>query len=236
MTSNPAHPLASPSSSGEDPDPLRSNGHDHRQPRRAETFGGFEDRVDSGFKSLRSLARRGRKSTHTSLQEWSAKEPPYHRYVRELVAAGWSSLQDLKDFLDQPAAQHDELVSVIDITAEKKHHYPNLKNNLELKNFMAVNRKPDNVVRVYMAEYNALPSAELIETFGSGLRLDPRFFQWAIHSKGHVFTPSQRHRAPYVSLSCGVLDASTSRATDVEKFKVLVYIQVGTLVLSLGNG
>ncbi|KUJ08650.1 uncharacterized protein LY89DRAFT_676565 [Mollisia scopiformis] len=228
MASTTPQPLNSPTSpirSSDEPEILPSHRQDNfRPPQHASTFDGFERRVETGF---RSLTRKGRKSTHTSLQDWAAKDEPYHRYVRELVAAGWSNLQDLDDYLGRPATQHNEVVSVLDITSATKHHYPDLKTNFELKNFLAVNKRPADTVRIYMAEYKKLPSAELIEAFGSSLHLDRRFFQWSIHSKGHVFTPSQRHRAPYVTLGCGVLDASTARATDVEKFKVLVYIHDG---------
>jgi hypothetical protein len=226
----------SPTSSGEDNFTTQSNGHHPGHPRHAETFDGFENRVDTGFKSLKRFAHRSRKSTHTSLQDWAVREGPYQRYVRELVAAGWSNLQDLQDYLGGSAGQHNETVSVLDIRTDKKHHYPDIKTNFELKNFMDTNQRPADTVRLYMAEYDRLPSAELIETFGSGLQLDPRFFQWAIHSKGHVFTPSQRHRAPYVTLGCGILDAVTPSTTDVEKFKVLVYIRVGTLSRDVDNG
>lgn len=225
MASPPQHPT-SPTSSNDDPP---RNEHEFRPPPRANTFDVFENRVETGFKTFKSLTRGGRKSTHTSLQDWSVKEGPYRRYVRELVTAGWSNLQDLDDYLRQPAAPHNEVVSVLDITAGKKHNYQDLKTNFDLKNFLASNKKPTDTIRVYMAEYDRLPSAELIGAFGSSLRLDPRFFQWSIHSKGHIFTPSQRHRAPYVSMGCGVLNASTETITDVEKFKVLIYVQVGTL-------
>lgn len=229
----------SPTSSGENNDAFQNSrhhpGYQTGHPRRAETFDGFENRVDSGFKSLRRFTHRNRGSTHTSLEDWAVREGPYHRYVHELVAAGWSNLQDLQDYLERPAGQHNEVVSVMDITTDKKHNYPDLKTNFELKNFMDTNKRSANAVRLYMAEYDRLPSAGLIETFGSGLQLDPRFFQWAIHSKGHVFTPSQRHRAPYVALGCGILDSTTRSTTDVEKFKVLVYIRVGTLIGDLDD-
>lgn len=71
-----------------------------------------------------------------------------------------------------------------------------------------------------------MPSSALIETFGGALKLDPRFFQWSTKSNSHVFTPSQRHRAPYLTLDFGVLDESTSNSTDAERFRVLVYIQL----------
>jgi hypothetical protein len=79
-------------------------------------------------------------------------------------------------------------------------------------------------VRLYLVEYNDCPATCVIEALGGGLKLDPRFFNWSIHSKAHVFAPSQRHRAPYTALGFGVLNASTRQKTDAEKFKVLIYI------------
>ena len=124
-------------------------------------------------------------------------------------------------------AQDGLVVSVLDITQDAStKRWPDINNELDLKRFMEAPNRDGVSVRLYMAEYQGSPASGLIETLGGGLKLDPRFFQWSIHSKGHVFTPSQRHRAPYVSLGFGVLDASTPRTTDAEKFKVLVYIQV----------
>jgi hypothetical protein len=196
-----------------------------RQRERSHTFDVVEHRIDSGFKSIRSLTRRNRKSTHTSLQDWTVPDRPYLDFVRELVKAGWSNLQELTTYLSNETPQEGLVVSVLDITQESKTiRHPDIDNELDLKKFMEASNRDGVDVRLYMAEYQGEPASGLIETLGAGLKLDPRFFQWAIHSKGHVFTPSQRHKAPYVSLGFGVLDASTPRTTDAEKFKVLVYI------------
>jgi hypothetical protein len=85
-------------------------------------------------------------------------------------------------------------------------------------------------VRLYMAEYPDAPRAATIEAFGNAFKLDPRFFKLAINSPGHVFTPAQRHRAPFVSIGFGLLNEATASRTDAEKFKVLVYIQVGVIM------
>jgi hypothetical protein len=191
------------------------------------------DVIDHRIDSIRNW-RQGRKTTHASAQEWSLPNNPYHNYVRQLVAAGWTNLQDLDDYLGGQGggsyAQEGVIISVLDVSKEgnlKRHD--DMYNELDLKTFVGRNRRAEHGhVRLYMVESQGSPSAALMETLGSELKLDPRFFRWSIHSSrnGHVFTPSQRHRAPYLSIGFGVLDASTPRKTDAEKFKVLVYIQV----------
>ncbi|PMD37823.1 hypothetical protein L207DRAFT_584747 [Hyaloscypha variabilis F] len=201
-----------------------SNG--HQLPERSHTFDIVEDRIDSGFKSIKSFARRKTKSTSASLQEWALPSRPYLEYIRQLIAAGWSNLQDLDDYLLNETAQDGLVVSVLDITQNAtKKRWPDIHNELDLKKFMEAPNRDGVSVRLYMAEYQGCPASGLIETLGGGLNLDPRFFQWSIHRKGHVFTPSQRHRLPFINLGFGVLDAATPNTTDAEKFKVLVYIQ-----------
>jgi hypothetical protein len=87
-------------------------------------------------------------------------------------------------------------------------------------------------VRLYMVEQKGNVAAGVIEAFGGSLSLDPRFFQWSIGTSKRVFSPSERHRARFMSLGFGILDALTDNKTDVEKFKVLVYIQPD----EVGNG
>ena len=177
-----------------------------RPPERSESAPlSLGQRADTGFS--RFLHRR--KTTHISLQDWDHHEtPPYHDYIHQLVAAGWTNLRDLDNY--------------------KRKQWPDFYNEMDLKNFMKHTSRNGAKVRFYMAEYQGNPSPALIETLGSSLNLDPRFFQWIIHSRGHIFTPSQRHNAPYLALGFGVLQDSTSRMTDAEKFKVMVYIQVGS--------
>jgi hypothetical protein len=219
--------MANPNSGSSSPITHPSNPNGHQFPQRSHTFEVVEQRIDSGFKSIRSLKRRKTKSVPTTFQEWSLPSRPYLEYVRQLVAAGWSNLQDLDTYLLNETAQDGLVVSVLDITVDAAtKRWPDINSELDLKRFMEAPNRDGVSVRLYMAEYQGEPASGLIETLGGGLKLDPRFFQWSIHSKGHVFTPSQRHRAPYVSLGFGVLDASTPRKTDAERFKVLVYIQV----------
>jgi hypothetical protein len=218
--------MAGPSSGSSSPITHPSDPNGYRIPERSNTFDDVEQRIDSGFKSIRSFTRRNRKSTHTS-QLWGLPSRPYLEYVRQLVAAGWSNLQDLDTYLMNEIPQDGLIVSVLDIIQDAAtKRWPDIDNELDLKRFIEAPNHDGVSVRLYMAEYQGSPASGLIETLGGGLKLDPRFFQWSVHSKGHVFAPSQRHRAPYVSLGFGVLDTSTPRTTDAEKFKVLVYIQV----------
>ena len=223
MTSSPVN--SSPSSS--------VAGADHRRtgalPRSRHTIDVVEGRIDSGFKAVKRLSHKSRKSTHVSLQEWDQthQRAPYHAYVNQLVLAGWDGLQDLDNYMSNAVDEQGLIISVLDISDDfKQTRWPDMTNTLDLRKFLDENNRDGKKVRLYMAEYQGKPSSSVIETFGSGLTLDPRFFQWAIHSKGHVFTPSQRHRAPYVNLGFGVLDATTACSTDAEKFNVLVYIRV----------
>jgi hypothetical protein len=196
---------------------------------RSHTIDVIEHRIDSGFAAVERFSRKSRKPTHASVQEWDQtnQRTPYHEYVHQLVLAGWDNLRDLDNYMNKAIEQQGLVISVLDISDDfKEKRWPDMYNTLDLQKFLVEKNRDGVKIRLYMAEYQREPSASVIETFGSALKLDPRFFHWAIHSKGRVFTPSQRHRAPYVSLGFGVLDASTSNTTDAEKFKVLVYIQV----------
>jgi hypothetical protein len=118
-------------------------------------------------------------------------------------------------------------ISVIDIHDDfRSRRWPDMRSEHELKTFMNIHNRIGANVRLYVAEYDKHPPPLLIEVLGAELKLDPRFFLWAIHSMGHVFSPSQRHRAPYVSIGFGVLDLSTPRKTDAKRFKTMIYIQV----------
>lgn len=186
--------------------------------------------TDREFEGLKSW--RKNRATHPSLADWEQRNQrqPYHEYVHQLVAAGWDNLADLDNYLTTaPPQQPGLVISVLDIEHGpdrfERRRWPDLYNEFELKEFMG-KRKPESAkVRLLIAEYIDSPPTCVIEAFGSELKLDPRFFSWSIHSPGHVFTPSQRHRAPYTTLGFGVLDASTPRKTDAEKFEALIYVQ-----------
>jgi hypothetical protein len=152
------------------------------------------------------------------------------------VAAGWTNLRDLDNYMSNAAPTEGLAVSVVDIFPDsKRKQWPDFYNELDLKNFISHTSRNGAKVRFYMAEYQGNPSPALIETLGASLNLDPRFFQWIIHSRGHIFTPSQRHNALYLALGFGVLQDTTACMTDAEKFKVMVYIQVGDDSLRIEN-
>jgi hypothetical protein len=153
--------------------------------------------------------------------------------VHKLVEAGWENLLELDDYLHNgPRVQAGIIVSVVDISVDlKKKCWPDIKSEHELKKFMVDSNREGVKIRFYLAEYSQKPQTCIIEAFGSALKLDPRFFNWGIGGKGHVFTPSQRHRAPYVDLGFGVLSATDDQRTKAERFTVLIYIQVSTFPL-----
>ncbi|PSS08467.1 hypothetical protein M430DRAFT_61666 [Amorphotheca resinae ATCC 22711] len=172
--------------------------------------------------------RKRAKTAHVLQPEWGQPaRKPYHEYVHQLLGAGWANLQDLDEYMsDRPAPTEPFVVSVLDILDDfKLKQWPDLNNEHDLSSFTKDQSREGVNVRLYMAEYSSRPSAGMIEAFGSSFGLDPRFFNWAIDSKNHVFTPAQRHRAPYIRIGFGVLDRMTHSKTDTERFKVLVYIQ-----------
>lgn len=200
------------------------------QPPRSHTIDAIDHRIDSQFDGLKRW--RKNKTTHLSLQEWEQRNlrQPYHEYVHQLVAAGWDDLSDLDLYMTTaPTQQPGLVISVLDIeNGFRKKRWPEIHNEHELKEFMSKGKGPEAKVRLYLAEYSRCPATCIIEAFGGALKLDPRFFNWSIQTKGHVFTPSQRYRAPYTALGFGVLvDTSTAtpRKTDAERFKVLIYIR-----------
>ena len=188
--------------------------------------------IEKDTKPERSLRRRWRKSTK---QEWTQPiaRAPYHQYVHQLVDAGWENLRDLDNYMiaGQPNGPTRPLViSVLDISNDSQlKQWPVITDEHELSRFIKEQTREDVKVRLYLAEYPDAPRASTIEAFGNSFKLDPRFFKLAIKSPGHVFTPAQRHRAPYISLNFGVLNEATASRTDAEKFNVLVYVQVGIL-------
>jgi hypothetical protein len=184
---------------------------------------------ENEVKLRRSLRRRWRTATK---EEWAqpVARGPYHEYVHQLVEAGWENLRDLDNYMsaEQQPGPKPLIISVLDISNNSQlKEWPVISAEHELSSFIADRSREGVKVRFYMAEYSGRPRASTIEAFGSSFKLDPRFFKLAINSPGHVFTPAQRHRAPFVSIGFGVLDETTSSRTDAKKFKVLVYIQVG---------
>ncbi|KAF4630435.1 hypothetical protein G7Y89_g7706 [Cudoniella acicularis] len=201
----------------------RLNGHHSRR----QTIDAVEHTIDSGIEAVhKSFSWRNRKLTHASSLDWTQRKAPYHEYVHSLVAAGWNNLSDLDHYMKTAESQEGIIASVLDISTDfKQTRWPDMCNEIDLANFLSIQSRDGVQVRLCLVEYEKVPTPELIEVLGSSLKLDPRFFSWSIFSKGHVFTPSQRHRAPYVNLGFGILSSSQPRRTDAEKFKVMVYVQ-----------
>lgn len=187
----------------------------------------IELELDHEISSLHSR-RQNRKSRPNPTHDWN-RQQPYREYIHKLVAAGWDNLQVLDTYMNDVAIQDPELiVSVVDITRDlKMKRWPDITNEPDLVKFLDSSNREDSNVRLYLVEYSNKPSSGIIEAFGSTLKLDPRFFTWAISSKGHIFTASYRYRAPYVTIRFGILDATASQTTNAENFDLLVYIQVG---------
>ena len=185
--------------------------------------------TDNDTKTDRSLRRRWRKALK---QEWTQPivRGPYHEYVHKLVEAGWENLRDLDNYMSagqNPGPNRPLIISVLDISNDSQLKlWPVITSEDELSSFMKQQTRNGVKVRLYMAEYPDCPRASTVEAFGGAFKLDPRFFKLAINSPGHVFTPAQRHRAPFVSIGFGVLNESTVSRTDAERFNVLVYAQV----------
>lgn len=188
--------------------------------------------INSDAKQEHSVRRRWRKSARPEWNQSIAREP-YHEYVHQLVDAGWENLRDLDNYMiagQRPGPVRPLVISVLDISSDSQvKQWPVITDEHELSRFIKDQTREDAKVRLYLAEYPDAPRASTIEAFGNSFKLDPRFFKLAINSPGHVFTPAQRHRAPFISISFGVLNAATDDRTDAEKFNVLVYVQVGVL-------
>lgn len=182
------------------------------------------------LKGIRKFSRKSRKATKSSLQPFQGWENPdrrpYHQYVHELVQAGWDNLEILDKYMQTDWEDQQLVISVLDITDEfQQKRWPDIHDGLVLKNFLSEQNRAGVKVRLYMAEQQGDMAAGVMNAFGSSLDLDPRFFQWTLRGVKHVLTPSEHHRASYLSIKFGVPRLSTPSKTDAEKFKVTVYIK-----------
>ena len=175
--------------------------------------------------------RTGTKSTlqaYTGWEQSSCKRRPYHQYVHDLVYGGWDNLKTLDNYLCTDIEDQELVISVLDITTDfQRRQWPEIHDRAVLKKFLdeqKTNRR-DVKVRLYMAEQRGDLAAGVMEAFGSGLDLDARFFQWSLRDSKRVLSPSEHHRAPFVSIGFGVPKVQTPSRTDAEKFKVTVYVK-----------
>jgi hypothetical protein len=107
----------------------------------------------------------------TATEGWQLPNNPYHEYVRELVAAGWTNLKDLDDYLGRKGgssyAQDGIVISVLDMSHHGLKHWPEMHNELDLKHFMEHNKNHGHGnVRLYLVESHGCPSAAFMEVVG----------------------------------------------------------------------
>jgi hypothetical protein len=151
---------------------------------------------------------------------------PYHEYIHQLVDAGWDNLKGLDDYMSEDWQDRNLVVSVVDITNEfEKRRFADIHDELALRAFLSEESRDGVKVRLYMAEQSGQLGSGVIETFGSVLGLDPRFFQWNLFGHQRILSPAERHRAPYTSIGFTIPKASTPEKGDVEYFRVSIYIQ-----------
>jgi hypothetical protein len=180
---------------------------------------------------IKRLSRRKRNLTSNTLHEylgWSGTRQPYHEYVHQLVLAGWDSLHELDNYMTTDVEDQELVISVLDITdSHELVHHPDIHDRTVLGEFLNADNREGVRVRLYMAEQCGSLSAGVMEAFGHSLGLDPRFFQWSIRGKHGVapLTPSERHRAPFMSIGFGVPIEQTASRTDAQYFRVSMYIQ-----------
>ncbi|KAH0538975.1 hypothetical protein FGG08_004490 [Glutinoglossum americanum] len=182
---------------------------------------------------IKRFSRKARKLTHSSLQQYqgweaSGNRKPYHEYIHQLVLAGWDNLRELDAYMNTDIEDQDLVVSVLDIVdSYELVRRQDIHDGIVLEQFLKDEGNRSGVrVRLYMAEQRGDLAAGVVEAFGSALSLDPRFFGWSIRGKYGVapLAPSQRHRAPFMSVGFGVPLVKTASRTDAENFRVSVYI------------
>ena len=191
-----------------------------------------EHYVAPEVKGIYHLSRKSRRAAKNSLQKYQGWEqppenrPPYHEYVHDLVQGGWDVLKPLDEYMSVDIEDQELVISILDITDSSRHERrPDTYDVLALKKILDEG-KPSNVkVRFIMVEQRGNLAASVMGALGSSLDLDPRFFQSGLHGNKHVLPPSERHRAPFTSISFGVPKLSTSLKTDAEKFKVTFYVK-----------
>lgn len=189
-----------------------------------------EHYVQPEIKGIHRISRKSRKATKSTLQAYEGWEQPnrlpYHEYVHNLVQAGWDNLDVLDKYMSVDMEDSELVISILDITNDfQQKRWPDIHDGAVLKKFLDEQSREGVKVRLYMAEQKGDMAAGVMEAFGSSLDLDPRFFQWTLSGVKHVLSPSEHHRAPYLSIKFGVPRMSTPLKTDAEKFKGTVYVK-----------
>ena len=194
------------------------------------------------IKGIHHLSRKSRKAAKSSLQQYQGWEqppesrPPYHEYIHDLVQGGWDILKPLDDYMSVDIEDQELVISILDITdAWQLERQPDIYDVLALKKTLNEG-KPANVkVRLFMTEQQGGLAASVMAALGSSLDLDPRFFQAGLRGNKHVLAPSERHRAPFTSITFGVPKLSTPLRTDAEKFKVMFYVKPDNAVRQMST-
>jgi Mg2+ and Co2+ transporter CorA len=182
------------------------------------------------LKGIKKLSRKQRKATHSSLQPWAGwekdKREPYHEYIHQLASAGWDNLKELDEYMTTDIEDRNLVISVVDITDDYLlKHYPDIRDEVTLKDFLRNESRQNSKIRLYLAEQEGNLASGVIEAFGSVLGLDPRFFQWNIFGSRSLLSPAERHRSPFSSVSFTVPRTSTPSKADSETFRVSIYIK-----------
>ena len=161
--------------------------------------------IHEGAKAKR-FGRKDKRATHASIHTshlWELARKPYHNYVHSLVRAGWDDLTEFDSYMSTAPKKIEQplIISVLDITEDLQcKRWPDIHDELSLDSFLHEGSRDGVEVRLYMVEQEGGFSASIMEAFGSSLRLDPRFFQEIITGNESSLTPSQRHRAPFITI------------------------------------
>ncbi|KAF2759124.1 hypothetical protein EJ05DRAFT_509986 [Pseudovirgaria hyperparasitica] len=178
---------------------------------------------------LTRLAQKHRKATLGPLQQWEEWEQdgrgPYHEYVHKCLEAGWTNLQDLDDYLSVDFEDLNLKISVMDIKNDNTaQHYEEMHDDIELAEFMREVKPFGCKSRIYVVEQSGYISSSIMESFGSALQLDPRFFQWHIRGSKHMLSIATRNRTPFITLNFRISDPSGETPTDTKTFKASIYV------------
>ncbi|KAI9815763.1 MAG: hypothetical protein M1827_002159 [Pycnora praestabilis] len=193
-----------------------------RAPQQANTRYAVED-----LKGIKKFSHKHRQNSRKVLQRWPGwevnKREPYHAYIHSLVHSGWDNMIELDNYMCEDYEDKDLVVSVLDITDDYKlRRAADIHDEVALTMFLAKEGREGVKVRLFMAEQFGDLASGVMEAFGSALDLDPRFFQWSVYGNNHLLSSSERHRAPFTSLT--IPNYTTPLDTEREFFKVSIYI------------
>lgn len=119
------------------------------------------------------------------------------------------------------------VISVLDkLDGDVLKRHAGYHNEAELKTFLHEDKRDGVKMRLILAEQQGPSLASgVMEALGASPKLDPRFFQWSIRDDIHLWSPSERQRAPFGSIGFMVTKERTQEMTDIDVFHVLIYVQ-----------